>query len=215
MPEQTRQWSRRDKKVFRHTDGFSALQQGVGPATEAELVARLKQGDPAAFDAIYDQYRPRVFGFLARMCGDRQTAEDLLQETWLRLARNASRLTDDTRLGPWLFTVARNLVTSHYRWLALDLGRLRDLSFVADARPPEPTPFDSASAGETAEQIERALARMPRKYREVLLLTTVEQLAPQDAAYVVGIKPAALRQRLTRARAMLRDRLLLESEGKR
>ena len=65
------------------------------------------------FDAMYDAYRPRVFAFLLRMTRNRALAEDLLDETWLRLVRHAPRLLDDTRCGPWLFTVARNLYWTH------------------------------------------------------------------------------------------------------
>ena len=70
---------------------------------------RLRAGDTGAFDEVYDAYRPRVFAFLLRMCRGRTLAEDLLDETWLRLVKHAPRLLPDTRMGPWLFTVARNL----------------------------------------------------------------------------------------------------------
>src|SRR5262245_55945996 len=76
---------------------------------ERPLVARLRAGDTDAFDEAYDAYRPRVFAFLLRMSRSRTVAEDLLDEAWLRLVRHAPRLRPDTRLGPWLFTVARNL----------------------------------------------------------------------------------------------------------
>src|SRR6478672_6568524 len=82
---------------------------------ERSLLARLRAGDTAAFDEVYDAYRPRVFAFLLRMSRNRTLAEDLLDETWLRLVRHATRLLPDTRLGAWLFTVERNLYWSHRR----------------------------------------------------------------------------------------------------
>src|SRR3954462_14812758 len=87
---------------------------------EQLLVARLSAGDTAAFDEVYEAYRPRVFAFLLRMTRNRALAEDLLDDTWLRLVRHASRLLPDTRLGPWLFTVARNLYWSHRRDLLVE-----------------------------------------------------------------------------------------------
>src|SRR4029077_19285149 len=81
----------------------------MAPEDEGVLVARLRAGDTAAFDEVYDAYRPRVFGFMLRMSRNRTLAEDLLDETWLRLVSHAPRLVPDTRIGPWLFTVARNL----------------------------------------------------------------------------------------------------------
>ena len=84
---------------------------------ERSLVARLRAGDTGAFDDVYEAYRPRVFSFLLRMSRSRTVAEDLLDETWLRLVRSAHDLRPDTRIGPWLFTVARNLYWSYRRTL--------------------------------------------------------------------------------------------------
>lgn len=173
------------------------------------LVARLRAGETSAFDEAYDLYRPRVFGFLLRLTQQRALAEDLLQETFLRLATKASGLAEDTRLQAWLFTVARNLFVSHRRWVILDLDRLGTLR---RAPPPAPTtPFQRSAARETREALERGIAALPVKYREVILLVAVEGLSPSAAADIVNIKPEALRQRLRRARELLARRL--EPEG--
>src|SRR5678816_2256893 len=83
--------------------------------SELQLVGRLRTGDPAAFDAVHEAFNGRLYNFLARLSNRRDVAEDLLEETWLRLVKHAGRLRPDTRLGPWLFTVARNLHVSHIR----------------------------------------------------------------------------------------------------
>ena len=77
--------------------------------TELALVEGLRGGDARAFDAVYDAYGARLFTFLARLSRRRDLAEDLAEETWLRLVAHAPKLRPDTRLGPWLFAVARNL----------------------------------------------------------------------------------------------------------
>jgi RNA polymerase sigma-70 factor (ECF subfamily) len=87
----------------------------MAPDDEPMLVVRLRAADTGAFDEVYDAYRPRVFAFLLRMTRSRTLAEDLLDETWLRLVRHAPRLLPDTRMGPWLFTVARNLYWTYRR----------------------------------------------------------------------------------------------------
>jgi RNA polymerase sigma-70 factor (ECF subfamily) len=69
---------------------------------ELLLVQRLREGNPAAFDPVYEEYHARLFNFLARLCRQRDIAEDLLEETWLRFVINARRLRPDTRLAPWL-----------------------------------------------------------------------------------------------------------------
>jgi RNA polymerase sigma factor (sigma-70 family) len=83
--------------------------------TELALVEQLRRGDENAFDSVYDAYNLRLFTFLLRLTRRHHTAEDLLEETWLRLVKHARRLRPDTRLGPWLFTVARNLHVSYVR----------------------------------------------------------------------------------------------------
>jgi len=82
---------------------------------EIALVKRLRAGDRTAFDEIYAVFNRRLLSFLTRMARDRSVAEDLLEETWLRLVSSAEGLHADTRLGPWLFTVARNLYVSYCR----------------------------------------------------------------------------------------------------
>lgn len=174
--------------------------------TERELVAALKRGSPHAFDRAYETYRARIFAFLVRMTGRRDLAEDLFQETWIRLASRAHALADDTRLAPWLFTVARNLYRSHLRWTALDAERLDQLSLDPTGAAAA-TPYHAAAENETRQRLERAVASLPPLYREVILLVAVDKLRPIDAAEVLGIKPEALRQRLARARTRLAEAL--------
>ena len=174
------------------------------PKKDRQWVAGLIRGEVASFDAVYRAYRPRVFSFLARLSGDPCLAEDLLQETFMRLARNAHRLDMDTRLHAWLLTVARNLFISHRRWALLDLDRVSELRLWKQAQGPSVTPFAAAAANQTQALLEQALAALPLPHREVLLLVTVEQLSPTEAATVLGLKPEAVRQRLSRARGMLK-----------
>jgi RNA polymerase sigma-70 factor (ECF subfamily) len=82
---------------------------------ELELVAQLRTGDAAAFDRVYEEFNARLFSFLARLSRNRDVAEDLLEETWLRFVDRAPKLRPDTTLGPFLFTVARNLHLSYCR----------------------------------------------------------------------------------------------------
>lgn len=174
---------------------------------ERALVSRLREGDPAAFDAVYTRYRSGLFGFLARLTQQRELAEDLLQETWLRLAVHAPRLAEDTRLAAWLFTVARNLHRSHVRWLVVDLDHRRWLRQTASLGIENTSPFDLTSASELERRLEHALALLPLKLREAVLLVAVERLEPAEAAEVLGLKPEALRQRLARGRALIAERL--------
>jgi RNA polymerase sigma-70 factor (ECF subfamily) len=175
--------------------------------SELALVARLRAGDPDAFDRVHDAFNTRLFNFLARLSQRRDVAEDLLEDTWLRLVAHAPALRDDTRLGPWLFTVARNLYASYCRARMVERSHAADLMALWPAGATRPSPFESLAAGETERRIETALATLPVVSREALLLVGVEGLAPAEASHVCGISPEAMRQRLSRARAQLAERL--------
>jgi RNA polymerase sigma-70 factor (ECF subfamily) len=179
----------------------------MGPDDERLLLARLRAGDASAFDELYDAYRPRVFAFLLRMSRSRTVAEDLLDETWLRLVRNAPGLLPDTRIAPWLFTVARNLYWNYRRGALVQETSFQDLLTLWPSPEPWPSPFDLAVAGELERRIERALSTLSPQYREVVLLVGHQGLTPTDAAVVCGISVEALRQRLSRARTALAQQL--------
>jgi RNA polymerase sigma-70 factor (ECF subfamily) len=197
--------SRSVTDFFPVTQPDAARYCGVEPETERALLQRLQLGDAAAFDAIYEHFRPRVFAFVFRMCGRRALAEDLSQEVWLRLARHAKCLRPDTRLRPWLFTVARNLLVSQLRGSARDAVGLDAIVLAAGLAVA--TPEHLVAAQHTYVRLERAIASLSTDLREALLLVSVEQLAPTEAAEVVGVRPETLRQRLFRARAQVGDAL--------
>jgi RNA polymerase sigma-70 factor (ECF subfamily) len=170
---------------------------------EVRLVARLKAGEPAAFEAIYEAYRPRLFAFLVRLSRRRDVAEDLLEETWLRLVTRAGTLIDDARLAPWLFAVARNLYFSWRRSRAVDETRTSDLDPAWPAPERGDSPFEAVARAELEASVEAALARLPLRDRELLLHVGVEGLTPSEAASVCGLPVVTLRARLHRARERL------------
>jgi RNA polymerase sigma-70 factor (ECF subfamily) len=178
---------------------------------ELRLVARLKAGDAAAFESIYEAYRPRLFSFLARLSRRRDVAEDLLEETWLRLVTRAAELRDDSCVGAWLFTVARHLYLSWCRHRALDDWRLSDLTPSWPAPVAGEAPFEATARRQTERRVEQALARLSTQDREVLLLVAVEGLSPSEAASALGIAPEALRKCLQRARERLADAMEIAS----
>jgi RNA polymerase sigma-70 factor, ECF subfamily len=173
------------------------------PEEETAVVAGLRCGDAAAFDRVYDLYRPRLFAFLLRLSRSRTVAEDLLDETWLRLVAHAASLRPDTRLAAWLFTVARNLYWTHRRSSLLHAAAAAEMLTLWPALETSPSPFELASTAELGRRVERALSTLPAQHREVLLLVGYEGLTPAEAAAVCGVTPEALRQRLARARAAL------------
>jgi RNA polymerase sigma-70 factor (ECF subfamily) len=150
----------------------------------------------AAFRDAYASHRSVVYGFLRRLSGDPDTAADLFQNVWLKLARHRRRLSEDTDLRAWLCAVARREYLSYRRAQTLDLGRL--LTFGREPSEPSGTPGDPR-----LHEVNAALQRLADCDREVLLLTSVDGLSMRQAAAVLAISEPALRQRLLRARRRL------------
>jgi RNA polymerase sigma-70 factor (ECF subfamily) len=156
-----------------------------------------------AFDDAYARLRAPLYSFLLRLSRDALLAEDLLQETWLRYARQLGRLEPEQDPRPWLFTVARNLYRSHRRWRVLDAERLRELGVwpAGDGVGP----LDALCASESERRLERALAELPLDQREAVSLCAGAGFSPAEAAAILGISAEAFRQRLSRGRAKLRE----------
>ena len=173
----------------------------MNDSDDPELIARLRAGDPAAFDLVYDAEKASVYGFLLRLCCDRHTAADLFQNVWLKLARHAARLRNDSNVRAWLLTVARREYIGFRRAQALDISRV----LLLDLAP------RTTHAGEPEADLalSAALARLADADREVLLLAA-SGLEPGAMAEALAVSGAAFRQRLSRARRRLA--VLLETD---
>jgi len=167
------------------------------PDDSKTLLEALRRGSPAAFEEVYFAEKNRLFGLLLRLAGDAHVASDLFQNVWLKLARHAARLHDDTNLRAWLHTVARREYISYRRAQIVDLSR-----FLAWGRHIEATARSFAPTSE-AYELETALEALNDSDREVLLLAGVAELDGPEAAAALGITEAAYRQRLARARQRL------------
>lgn len=180
---------------------------GVERDLELELVARIRAGDAGAFDLVHAEFNARLFNFLARLSRRREVAEDLLEETWLRFVDRAPKLNPDTRLGPFLFTVARNLYISYCRSRMLEDSQSADAIGLWPLGTPRVSPFDATVAKETGRRLDEAIAALPAAHREALLLVAFEGMKPAEAAVVCGITAEAMRQRISRARAAIAQHL--------
>ncbi len=172
------------------------------PSPDRETLALLRRRDPRGFDQAYATYGARLLAFLGRLLGsnERHLAEDLLQQTFLRLAEHGPELRADSDLRAWLFTVARNAFLGLVRGRRLT-GEHQALELVADYS-------HDAEARLMLGDVELALERLRVEDRELLLLIGAEGLEPLTVARMLGLEPATLRKRLARAR----QRLLQELE---
>jgi RNA polymerase sigma-70 factor (ECF subfamily) len=170
-------------------------------AYKEPLVGRLVAGDEAAYAECYHALRPRLHGFLLRLCRDPAVAEELLQETFIKLARHAHKLAPDTELAAWLFTVARNAAASHRRWARLDATRIVLWGLRARDKHQQ-NPEGAATAAADMKRLDAQLQRLNAGEREVLLLAA-EGFTPQEIAPMLGLSDDNTRQRLARARKRL------------
>ena len=167
---------------------------------DADAISLLRRRDPRGFDQAYATYSGPLFGFLLRLTGRRDLAEDVLQQVFLRLAERGPELRADSDLRAWLFAVARNATVSQLRRTP-ELADDAALEALADPPP-------DVEARLLLGDVERALGLLRLEDREVLLLVGVEGLERDAVARLLGLRPDALRQRLARARS----RLLAELE---
>lgn len=132
-----------------------ALLETMTSAPDAALVDRLRRGERAAFRELHARFAPASFGFLLRLAGRRDAAEDLHQDVWLSIARHARRLTGDTDLAAWIFTIARNRFHSSRR--RIDVAAPAADPAAIDERTGGLPPSDDPGC----RDLERALARCP------------------------------------------------------
>ena len=177
-------------------------QAAAGPATDAELMARLREsGDREALGEIVDRYKDAVVGYLARLTGSRERADDLAQETFLRLYRSAPGYVEQGLLSAFLFRIATNLARSEER-------RERRLRLLAPFLRPSPTTEASAPLGLLAEEIQRevaaAVAALPMTYRVPLVLHELQGWAYADVARALSLSEGTIKSRIHRGRERLR-----------
>ena len=186
-------------------------------SSDETLAARAAAGDDQAFEALVARYQGRVYRLACRLTSETD-APDVLQETFLQVYRHLATFRGDAQFGTWLYRIATNAALMLRRARArrpaepLDAFLPRfDESGVLTATPAE---LQVAACAEEsldrqllAEKAREAIARLPDLYRDAFVLRDLEELSTADVAHVLGVEPAAVRQRVHRARLMLRGYL--------
>jgi RNA polymerase sigma-70 factor (ECF subfamily) len=177
-------------------------------STDGDLVRRARAGDPAAYDPLARRYAARVLAVCHARVGRarRAAAEDLAQESLLRGLRSLPTLADPDKFGPWLIGIA---VRTCLDWLKSAQRSEVPLDDAAGfAARDDDADRDAADRRERAEQLCREVERLPHAYREVLMLYYYHDCTYQDLADLLGVSAATINARLTKARAMLRARMM-------
>ncbi len=170
---------------------------------------RFQAGDAGAFEALLRRHRTRVFQYLLRFTGDRGRAEDLLQETWLKVIGAAARWEPRARFTTWLWAVARNLALDEIRRAAL--RRTEPLDPPGEATLPfadsGPLPDRAAELSQVRPHLEAAIAALPEEQREVFVLREYAGLGFREIAEISGAPENTVKSRMRYALEALRARL--------
>ena len=197
----------------------------AAPTTDEALVSRAAAGDEAAFEALVRRHQERVYRLACRLTGDEADAADVLQETFLQVFRHLGEFRGEARFTTWLFRVVTNAALMRRRARARRPADSLDAfmpRFDAEGRlAPTPAQLQVTSQIEEvldrktlAERASAGIARLPDAYRDAFVLRDLEELPTAEVASVLGIAPAAVRQRVHRARLMLRGYLNELAEDK-
>ncbi|MGP8252667.1 MAG: RNA polymerase sigma factor [Terracidiphilus sp.] len=204
-------------KSFLVSGGASSLAAQVDEQVRQQNLAvaqGLKRQEAGLLDELIVKYQHRLMRYLLYLTGNREQAEDLFQDVWMRVLVRGGQFNGQARFETWLFTIARNMVIDLRRKrTASSLDELfevgsdddRPMSFeVADG---EPTPFDRVSNFEDRERIAKALLDLDTLHREVLVLRFYEELSLEEIAKVTKAHLSTVKSRLYRGMAMIRPKL--------
>lgn len=185
-------------------------------------MARVAEDDERAFPELVRRFQGRVTNLVSRILNDRECADDLAQEVFVRVFVHRRNYRRGSKFSTWLFTIAANLAKNEIRrrvrkrnWFSLDaLQELLNDSAIQLADPTEGRE-SLMEREQLRETVGRAIAAVPEKYRLSLVLRDIEGLAYEEIAQVLGIPGGTVRSRINRARGMLKRKLqpLLRREG--
>jgi RNA polymerase sigma-70 factor (ECF subfamily) len=178
--------------------------------TEVELARKLIAGEPAAFDRFVEHFRAKIFHYSWLMCGQREDAEEVAQETLLRVFESFDQLREPERVRPWVYRIAKNACLMKRRKSVfapaqeLSLDNLLPASQIADWSG---LPDRRMLQSEMKQVLDTAIGELPDTYKSVILLRDVEDLSTSETAQVLDLTEDVVKTRLHRARLALRQKL--------
>lgn len=181
---------------------------------DGELLKRIARGDDDAFKTLFDRHYRLAYAVIYRHIGVQNVAEDLVQEAFLRVYRNAAKWEPSAKFSTWFYTIVSNLCLNYKRDRARDKLRLlsggdeeggNTLEQLAGASDPEPD--DQDERAQNSRVIREALAELPENQRMALILSKYENKSYEEIAEVLDTTVAAVKSMTARARVTLREKL--------
>lgn len=179
--------------------------------SEATTIARgLRRRDPELLDRLIEQYQHRLFRYLVYLAGNRELAEDLFQETWIRVMERGHQYNGRQEFSTWLYAVARNLTIDYLRRknpVSLDALIADDDRATFELPDTRPSAWEQVAQREQTKNIAAALAALPAEYREAIVLRFHDGLALQEMATVTNAPLSTVKSRVYRGLQSLMDHL--------
>jgi RNA polymerase sigma-70 factor (ECF subfamily) len=189
-------------------EGRPGARAGVLMNSSADLIARACQGEQEAFRLIFERYSRPIIGFLYDLVSNRELAEELTQETFVRAYRNLATMREETKLSTWLFGIARNVAREALRARARDNHQVDlDDKAVLELSDTGPVPVENLLSKELNEVVRRSLAVLDEDKRLVFTLKVFQQCSYEEIAEITGFSIAKLKTDLHRARSEMRRRI--------
>lgn len=182
---------------------------------DVDLVRRVARRDDAAFEQLVERYQHRIFSFCARMLGDRQEAEDVAQDVFITLYKNAGEFRGESQFSTWLFRIAKNQTLNRIKYLERrGRSKRRSLDELADDGPgalPDPrevSPDDRIADQQTATLVQEAIETLADDHRAVVVLRDMEDLSYEEISEITGLPIGTVKSRIHRGRSALARRLM-------
>lgn len=178
-----------------------------------QLVQGEDQGDFEAFEELVKRYERKIYGHSLRILGNREDAEDVLQETFLNAFRAINSFRGDSSFSTWIYRIATNNALMKLRKSGrMDLEFNDDLPNISHSEERTSigrieSPVDALFEKELLSELDEAVGKLPEKYRTIFLLRDVEEFSTEETAEILGITESAVKSRLHRARLFLRESL--------
>jgi len=173
--------------------------------TDKELMELIQSGDERAFTELVARYQDRLLNFVGRIVTDQETAEELIQETFLRIFNQKHSYTPEFAVSTWIYTIALNLARSELR--KRKLRRFLSLDFLKEESDIEIADKTNFTGESLAPILHKAIDALPEDYKTAFVLCDIQRLPYQQIAEILRVPVGTVKSRINRARAMLRDKL--------
>jgi RNA polymerase sigma-70 factor (ECF subfamily) len=172
-------------------------------AIDHALMRRVQKDEYEAFEELVDRYKSRLVNLIYRMLGDQNEAEDLVQETFLRVWTHRQDYDFSYCLSTWIYTIALNLAKNELR----KRRKFKFFSLLDMSEKGIEIPDPKLGPSALGHMLEGAIAKLPVTYKEAFMLRDVEQLPYEEVAQILGVPLGTVKSRVNRARAVLKDEL--------